>query len=89
MKLLNAKQQSFISGAGDPLTAENSELIRQIMLGARWGAYMGVVGGWPGVISGAASGAITPVLQGAASRMPVNVPIPKVPLGPTWFRSRR
>lgn len=77
-----------IAGAGDPLADENSQLIRQIMRGAGWGAISGIRFGFPGMVGGALSSTAQTVIQGAMAKMPVNVPIPRVPLGPTWNGSK-
>lgn len=88
MRRLNTNELFLTAGAGDPLTDANSDLIRQIMLGAGWGAAFGVTGGLPGMALGAVGGVTQTVVQGAVSQMPVKVPIPTVPMGPTWNGSR-
>lgn len=88
MRDLNSKELKSIGGAGDPLTDQNSQLIRQIMIGAGWGMIWGLPMGFPGMAAGALTATTQTVLQGAASRMPVKVPIPRVPMGPTWNGSK-
>ncbi|MBK4715438.1 MULTISPECIES: E492 group microcin [Tenebrionibacter/Tenebrionicola group] len=88
MRKLNIKGMISVGGAGDPLTDRNSDLIRQMMINAGWGAAFGITGGFPGMAAGAVAGVTQTVVQGAVAQMPVHVPIPTVPLGPVWNGSK-
>ncbi|EAA8037481.1 microcin [Salmonella enterica subsp. enterica] len=88
MRELDNKELYFVGGAGDPLADPNSQILRQVMANAAWGAAFGIRGGLPGMAVGMAGGVTQTFIQGAAAQMPVNVPIPKVPMGPTWNGSK-
>ncbi|MDZ5848905.1 hypothetical protein U4K67_26155, partial [Klebsiella pneumoniae] len=88
MRELDREELNCVGGAGDPLADPNSQIVRQIMSNAAWGAAFGARGGLGGMAVGAAGGVTQTVLQGAAAHMPVNVPIPKVPMGPSWNGSK-
>lgn len=88
MRELNPKELTLIGGAGDPLTDENSQLIRQIMVNFNWSVAFGIARGFPGMAAAGALAVTQTVVQGAMARMPVNVPIPNVPMGPVWNGSK-
>ncbi|ECC1695096.1 microcin [Salmonella enterica subsp. salamae] len=88
MRELDNKELDFVGGAGDPLADPNSQILRQVMANAAWGAAFVIRGGLPGMAVGMAGGVAQTVIQGAAAQMPVNVPIPQVPMGPTWNGSK-
>ncbi|PEI05876.1 microcin [Pantoea agglomerans] len=85
MRELNSEEIRNVAGAGTDNPYDNPILLmNQIAENAAWGAALGAYGGPEGVILGAGGGVVQTVVQGAAAQMPVNVPIPQVPLGPTW-----
>ncbi|MFK8258717.1 microcin [Erwinia sp. AnSW2-5] len=70
-----------IVGAGDA----NKQLGHDLASSIAWGAGFGAVTGGPGgALIGAGSAAVQTVVQGAINHGPVNVPIPTIPMGPTW-----
>nr|AAA88772.1 microcin 24 precursor [Escherichia coli] len=87
MRELDREELNCVGGAGDPLADPNSQIVRQIMSNAAWGPPL-VPERFRGMAVGAAGGVTQTVLQGAAAHMPVNVPIPKVPMGPSWNGSK-
>ncbi|WP_440866952.1 E492 group microcin [Symbiopectobacterium purcellii] len=73
-----------ISGAGNDQASTNKELLNTLGENMAWGAGGGAVGGIAGAAGGAVTGAIQTVVQEAVKHGPVSVPIPVVPMGPTW-----
>jgi hypothetical protein len=59
------------------------------MMASFIGAMNGVPAGIPGMALGAVRGATGCVGSRTAAHMPVNVQIPRVPMGPVWNGSRR
>ncbi|UQY45011.1 microcin [Mixta hanseatica] len=84
MKKINHSLLASVSGAAvDPA---NQEVIKQMTTNMAYGAGWGAItGGAPGALVGATGGALQTVIQGAINHGPVNVPIPKVPMGPVWI----
>ncbi|EKN3569499.1 TPA: microcin [Yersinia enterocolitica] len=75
-----------ISGAGD---SNNSAIAGSFGKDVAWGIGTGLITGGPGgAVIGAGVAATQNVIQGAINHGPVNVPIPTVPMGPTWNGSR-
>jgi hypothetical protein len=85
MKKINGYLLASVSGAAvDPANqAVIKDISTNMTYGAGWGAITG--GGVPGALMGATGGALQTVIQGAINHGPVNVPIPKVPMGPVWI----
>lgn len=73
-----------ISGAGSEPADSNQQVLSSLGQNMAWGAGLGAVGGVAGVVSGAVGGAVQTVVEGAINHGPVNVPIPTVPMGPSW-----
>ncbi|PNS12743.1 microcin [Mixta theicola] len=84
MKEINHYLLTSVSGAA--VDAANQEVIKQISTNMAYGAGWGAItGGAPGAVVGATGGALQTVIQGAINHGPVNVPIPKFPMGPVWI----
>ncbi|WP_145585626.1 microcin [Yersinia kristensenii] len=65
--------------------ADNSAIAGSFSNAVAWGAGVGFITGGPaGAMIGSSAAATQNVVQGAIKHGPVNVPIPQVPLGPTW-----
>ncbi len=73
-----------VSGAGNDQASSNKELLNTLGENMAWGAGFGAVGGVAGAGIGAAGSAVQTVVQEAIKHGPVSVPIPIVPMGPTW-----
>lgn len=81
MKEIKDNLLQDITGAGNP----NQQLVHDFGTNVAWGAGLGgLTGGPAGAFIGGAGGAVQTVVQGAFNHGPVNVPIPRVPMGPTW-----
>lgn len=65
--------------------ANNSAIAGSLRNDVAWGAGVGFITGGPGgaIVRGSAA-ATQNVVQGTIKHGPVNVPIPQVPMGPTW-----
>lgn len=88
MREIDESMLITISGAGNDQASSNKELLNTLGENMAWGAGFGAIagpgGGVAGAVGGAATGAIQAVVQEAVKHGPVNVPIPVVPMGPTW-----
>ncbi len=88
MREIDADMLINVSGAGGDQTDKNQQLLNSLGSSMAWGAGLGAVGGpggaVAGAITGAAGAALQTVVDGAVAHGPVNVPIPVVPMGPTW-----
>lgn len=73
-----------ISGAGNEQASSNQQLLNTLGENMAWGAGFGATAGVAGAVGGAATAAVQTVVQEAVKHGPVNVPIPVVPMGPTW-----
>ncbi|OJT36105.1 hypothetical protein [Serratia plymuthica] len=82
MKELSGAMLNAISGGTDP----NTQLMNNLGNNMAWGAGLAAAsgGGIVGAGVGAVGGAVQTVVQGAINHGPVNVPIPQVPMGPSW-----
>lgn len=77
MKTLDFLEMRSVTGAGAP---NNSQIVKDLAIDAGLGAAF--TPGMPWI--GAGLGMATNVIHGAINNGPVNVPIPRVPMGPTW-----
>ncbi|MEB7885391.1 E492 group microcin [Serratia fonticola] len=86
MKVLTANEIEMVSGASAPgIDPANAQVIKDIAIDAGIGAMLTPGAPWlGGGLSAAGS-----VIHGAINHGPVNVPMPSLPLGPTWNGSSR
>lgn len=77
-----------ISGAGGDQADNNQQLLNSLGRNMAWGVGLGATWGPGGAVAGAITGAVGAAVQtvvdGAVKHGPVSVPIPAVPMGPTW-----
>ncbi|CAM3979156.1 colicin V family bacteriocin [Xenorhabdus thuongxuanensis] len=85
MKTLSQNELNFISGAGDSVDQANDKLISDLGKNIAWGTGLGAITGGPvGAAVGAVGAAVQTVVQEAINHGPVNVPIPSIPMNPSW-----
>ncbi|MDC9597169.1 E492 group microcin [Xenorhabdus anantnagensis] len=87
MKDLSQNELSFISGAGDAVDEANKKLMKDLSESIALGAGVGAItGGGPGAIVGGTGAAVKTIIKESINHFPVNVPIPNLPMSPSWTR---
>jgi hypothetical protein len=79
MRVLNFEEKLLVSGAAVP---DNGQIIRDIGMNASIGAGFSPGAPWLGAMFGAAGS----VIVSGINHGPVRVPMPTVPMGPSWTR---
>lgn len=68
-----------------PVGPSNSQIVPGITNSMLWGAGLGFISGGPvSAVAGLTGGAVQYVVTESWAYLPVNVPFPKIPMGPSW-----